>query len=1832
MQTGTPAEITERAIDKLESMRDQQSSGKWLEDLTAYVGPYIKEWDIARCWAWTEWPDRETAFSGSTNQDIGIDVVAVRRSDRRHVAIQCKSRRLENGVPVAIQKSELDSFANASSNPFWAERWLVVNGEAPFSQQAVQALSMGGVDRPIKPINIHADLLNQGYGQDEQPCPHCEPDAPETARQTKQCMQDEAVATAIRVLQDHVQSATGGLPVGQARGKIILPCGTGKTRISLRIVESLTPAGGVSVVLCPSIALVAQIRREYLQHAGGPINALAVCSDETAGYDPKKEERRNTTTDPTADSSNVSASVIKGPVTTDAGEIGEWIEAAKQRPDIGVIFGTYQSAHRVAEALRDTKTAASVMIGDEAHRTAGLRKNAQSKKNPNLRNFTLCHDNDAFPATYRIYQTATPKVYDQKKVQRKNDEWVVRSMDDETVFGVEIYRRSYIDAVNNGWLSDYRIIAIGVNDPEAYRAANLLAKNTQSKGRQALTTDHYIRGLAFALAMGNATQQDDDAEKQVAIQSCIAFMNTVDKSKNMAKDLQSDTAREWIQKYLDDNLPGRQAAKYELEHLDASSNILLREQAKGNLASATSAAPHGILNVGIFGEGTDSPSLSAVAFLEPRKSPIDVIQAVGRAMRTAPGKEIGYIICPIVIPPQADPEEWLQTSSKEDGWQELGQILLALRAHDERIEDQLSELMTLYVPPPQEVVATAVSVANQESGYIRHHYHVGPVGDAQRAAEQVVERKARPQDIGLRPLNELQWRIREEPAVYSETKSAVATLDAPGAYGTQQPATLQPQRTPEPETAAINESGAPPWSSGPQHQINEAQQGPLTPDNVTAHDIYTVLTTHQNADGSTETRVDRAPREEPRPDRTLGPIDLEGTKDKARRMVNNGEGVRVEHTSKRKPRDPMERSNRNALQMLLLTSLKENTRAIRMALLTKSGLKGNKVERDLNILRDCVLEAGRHLREDGLQSPLDRHFQMDNLAEGKRNDSCNVAALLLMNAAMLHQRIANGNWLSGVSDLAEVKNDVYVVKRLCREWERIMRHDFRAVLEPALETVYASENTGKLAGLEKALHHVAAAAQEIAATYADMGTDHAGPIFNEFMGNQASDGAYFTRPVAASIAARLTLDACGDVDWSDPQVWRDHKTVDLACGSGTLLAAMLTEMKRRAQEQGADELKIAQLQKLAVEETVKGLDINPMSLQLAASQLTAGNQDIQYRKMGLHLMPYGPSPEDPARVSVGTLELLGQKAIVPRDNELGLADEKIGSQVVWGQHDDAELEDAVDAAKNARIVIMNPPFSNRSKMGEKFPKGIQQSLRSRVDDMERLLISADPGLMEFGDKNSIRPLFVALADHCAKRNDGVLTMIEPTIALSAPSGLKERQILAQRYHIHTVLTGRWPREFTLSQNVEIDECIVIAVRHAGIGPPTRFIHLDRMPHDEEEVAELHRVLLDCPDGPLHDGWGEASYWSSERIAEGDWTPAIWRSPELAEASRRFSTHRVMRTIREHGYSCEATLQMMDKKNFIPAAPGDLGSFPIISSKGADGQTTIRSTPDARWKPTNPDEEQRIANGGTYPEVDKLLAKAGNLLVTSGQAPSTARVSAIADDNKYVGRGWLPVTGPNAEAAKAIAVFINSTAGRLQLLRNAGRKLAFPQYNPRPIENIRIPNAKDDRIRQALADCWERTKNMEVPQFRDGECKLRRLWDEAVAEAMGWDVEELARLRELLNKEPHVRGLGYNQYGDAVDIEPADRERFHQLADQWENETVFLSNSDRAAAHPAHQEIVNMGEPAVPLILERMEAQGGLWFHALHAITNANPVQPPDRGNVKAMQASWLEWGARSGYV
>ena len=118
-------------------------------------------------------------------------------------------------------------------------------------------------------------------------------------------------------------------------------------------------------------------------------------------------------------------------------------------------------------------------------------------------------------------------------------------MDDEDTFGVELYRKSYKEAVENGWLADYRIIAVALNDREAYSVANTLARETESAGHQKLTTTHFLRGLAFTLAMGGAAVDSDN--NSIPIRSCIGFMNTVDKSRNLANELEKPIVRDWLQ-------------------------------------------------------------------------------------------------------------------------------------------------------------------------------------------------------------------------------------------------------------------------------------------------------------------------------------------------------------------------------------------------------------------------------------------------------------------------------------------------------------------------------------------------------------------------------------------------------------------------------------------------------------------------------------------------------------------------------------------------------------------------------------------------------------------------------------------------------------------------------------------------------------------------------------------------------------------------------------------------------------------------------------------------------------------------------------------------------------------------------------------------------------------------------------------------------------------------------------------------------------------------------------------------------------------------------------
>ena len=238
---------------------------------------------------------------------------------------------------------------------------------------------------------------------------------------------------------------------------------------------------------------------------------------------------------------------------------------------------------------------------------------------------------------------------------------------------------------------------------------------------------------------------------------------------------------------------------------------------------------------------------------------------------------------------------------------------------------------------------------------------------------------------------------------------------------------------------------------------------------------------------------------------------------------------------------------------------------------------------------------------------------------------------------------------------------------------------------------------------------------------------------------------------------------------------------------------------------------------------------------------------------------------------------------------------------------------------------------------------------------------------------------------------------------------------------------------------------------------------------------------------------------------------------MAEAAAHYAQHPQLTTIADAGLSPHATGQQL-RGQYRPATAGHKHAFPILKSKGADAQQRIEAEPDEHWE---------WKRAGRPP----ILGKAAHLLITAGQRTSTGRLTAVASHHPYVGNGWMPITGPTIEQAKALAVFINSTVGRLLLMRNPGRALDFPTYSRAEAANLPVPDPADTAVREVLAACWDQTRHLTVPQYRDGETEARRLWDQAVCDALGWNRDEIGHLRKRLHEEPHVRGLGYGQYQD-----------------------------------------------------------------------------------------------------
>jgi superfamily II DNA or RNA helicase len=413
------------------------------------------------------------------------------------------------------------------------------------------------------------------------------------------------------------------------RAQIVMACGTGKTVTMLMAMESLDAER--VLVLAPTLLLVKQLRDEWVSKRteGRPWASLAVCSDIGRGED----------------EADLSPAEIGAPATTDP----EHIAAFLRLPGRRVVFGTYASSDRIAKAQeQDDVPAFDLALADEAHRIAGV----VAARNAGERSQRVVLDEHRIRATRRLFATATPRVTSGGR-SRDGDEVLIESMDDEARFGRVVHSITFQKAVELERLVPYKLVVTVVTEAEVADA--IRARAFVDVNGETVPADTLAGAIALRRAFG-----------ELGISRIISYHARVDGARAFAELLP--------------RVPGPGDAPT-AEHVAGTMPVHLRKAVLKRLAEAT--GPTVVTNARCLTEGIDVPALDAVAFIDPRRSQVDIVQAVGRAMRRPVGasaKTTGYILLPVYLTAAdlADPEAAVEGSAFEP----VLRVLRALKDHD----------------------------------------------------------------------------------------------------------------------------------------------------------------------------------------------------------------------------------------------------------------------------------------------------------------------------------------------------------------------------------------------------------------------------------------------------------------------------------------------------------------------------------------------------------------------------------------------------------------------------------------------------------------------------------------------------------------------------------------------------------------------------------------------------------------------------------------------------------------------------------------------------------------------------------------------------------------------------------------------------------------------------------------------------------------------------------------------------------------------------------------------------------------------------------------------
>ncbi|WP_187923609.1 DEAD/DEAH box helicase [Helicobacter pylori] len=652
--------------EKLQAIPNLRLKGSLFEKISKQ---FLQEHDSANEYEsielWGDWKLR------GKERDRGIDMV-ITTASKEYIAVQCKFH--QNSISL----NDISTFLTQLQSGVGEVRFKkgIIISTSHLSSNALKAIEQIRINKGIDIIEITEEdfiysridweKFDPTKTQDE--IPLCDKKKPRTHQ-----------IEAINATKEYFSSPKN------ARGKLIMACGTGKTYTSLKIMEALDPK--IMLFLAPSIALLSQTFREYVQEKSDPFYASIVCSDDKVGQ--SKNE----------DNDDIKFSELPIKPSTRLEDILSVYEKAQKENKRFIIFSTYQSALRIKEAQEAGLGKIDLIICDEAHRTVGAMYSSNERDDKNA--FTLCHSDENIKAKKRLYMTATPKVYSESsKAKAKESDNVIYSMDDADTFGEEIYTLNFERAIALDLLTDYKVIILavrkenlsGVTNSVNKRISQLKAEGTKLDKK--LINNEFVckiigthKGLAKQdlIVLDDKNKEDHNLQNKAdtfVSQRAISFCKSIQTSKNIKDSFET------IMECYDEELKKKSFKNLQItiDHVDGTMNCKERLEKLEELNQFEPNTCKVLSNARCLSEGVDVPALDSIVFFDGKSAMVDIIQAVGRVMRKAKRKKRGYIILPIAL--EESEIQNLDEAVNNTNFKNIWKVIKALRSHDPSLVDE----------------------------------------------------------------------------------------------------------------------------------------------------------------------------------------------------------------------------------------------------------------------------------------------------------------------------------------------------------------------------------------------------------------------------------------------------------------------------------------------------------------------------------------------------------------------------------------------------------------------------------------------------------------------------------------------------------------------------------------------------------------------------------------------------------------------------------------------------------------------------------------------------------------------------------------------------------------------------------------------------------------------------------------------------------------------------------------------------------------------------------------------------------------------------------------